>query len=245
MAQALVPLKDLVQAKSRLAGLLRPSERRALAQAMVEDVLAVLSSHPQISRVTLVSDDPGAGLLAAQYGIRYWPESALPCRGLNAVITCASELLAADCEEPLLVLHGDLPLITAADITAVLARHGELGGLVIGCDRRGAGTNLLAFSSGRAPEFCFGADSCNRHREAARAAGMPVAVIRRPGIGLDVDEAADLAAVLARLTADPERAAVGVHTGQLLYATGLGARVQLALASLTVDMGPPNEEQAN
>ena len=42
MAQALVPLKDLVQAKSRLSGLLRPSERRALAQAMAEDVLAVL-----------------------------------------------------------------------------------------------------------------------------------------------------------------------------------------------------------
>ena len=34
MTQALVPLKDLVEAKSRLSGLLRPSERRALAQAM-------------------------------------------------------------------------------------------------------------------------------------------------------------------------------------------------------------------
>ena len=40
MAQALLPLKDLVQAKTRLGGLLRPSERRALAQAMAEDVLA-------------------------------------------------------------------------------------------------------------------------------------------------------------------------------------------------------------
>ena len=66
MAQALVPLKDLVQAKSRLAGLLRPSERRALAQAMAEDVLNVLANHVNVAGITLVSDDPGAGLPAVR-----------------------------------------------------------------------------------------------------------------------------------------------------------------------------------
>ena len=69
MAHALVPLKDLVTAKTRLSGLLRPAERRALAQAMVEDVLTTLVEHRQIERVTLVSDDPGAGLLACKYDI--------------------------------------------------------------------------------------------------------------------------------------------------------------------------------
>ena len=44
MAQALVPLKDLVLAKTRLSGVLTSVERRALAQAMVEDVLDVLSN---------------------------------------------------------------------------------------------------------------------------------------------------------------------------------------------------------
>ena len=120
MAQALVPLKDLVQAKSRLAGLLRPSERRALAQAMVEDVLAVLSRHQDIERITLVSDDPGAGLLAGKYGIDCWQESSLGCSGLNAVVDQASERLLASADGILLVLHGDLPRLTAADISAVL-----------------------------------------------------------------------------------------------------------------------------
>ena len=36
MTQVLLPLKDLVKAKSRLSGLLSPSERRALAQAKSE-----------------------------------------------------------------------------------------------------------------------------------------------------------------------------------------------------------------
>ena len=39
---AVVPVKDLDGAKQRLAGLLPPTQRRALAAAMLEDVLAAL-----------------------------------------------------------------------------------------------------------------------------------------------------------------------------------------------------------
>ena len=93
MAQALVPLKDLVQAKTRLAGLLRPSERRALAQAMLEDVLQVLAGHPRIRRVTLLSDDPAAPLLARQWGLEHWPQSQREGSGLNEELSRASERL--------------------------------------------------------------------------------------------------------------------------------------------------------
>ena len=82
MAQALVPLKCLVQAKTRMSGLLWPSERRVLALAMLEDVLAVVSRHPDIERVTLVSDDPVADLLVRKYAIDHVAERTLPCRGL-------------------------------------------------------------------------------------------------------------------------------------------------------------------
>ena len=58
MTWALLPLKDLVRAKTRLAGLLAPSERRALAQAMVEDVLGALTACSQLEGVLLVTDDP-------------------------------------------------------------------------------------------------------------------------------------------------------------------------------------------
>ena len=228
MAQALVPLKDLVQAKSRLAGLLRPSERRALAQAMVEDVLSVLSHHPDIDRVTLVSDDPGAGLLANEYAIDYLAENTLGCRGLNAVVQLVSTRLLVDSDDTLVVLHGDLPLLTGEDISAVLHCQRQLGGLVIGCDQLGAGTNLLAFTAESAPRFCFGVDSCANHLASARNAGVPVQVLRRPGIGLDVDEPADLQAVMAALDCDD----VG-KTSDLLCGSALGARINLAMATLT------------
>lgn len=227
MAQALVPLKDLVEAKSRLAGILRPSERRALAQAMAEDVLTVLRAHLRVSGITLVSDDPVADLLARKYGATCWPESALGCRGLNPVVQRASEQLLTALDAPLLVLHADLPLLTGADIDMALAAHRRSGGLVIGCDREGTGTNLLVFSAASTPDFCFGEDSCARHRDSAHARGFPVEVLRRAGIELDVDEAMDLKILLGQL---PPNA--GGHTARLLYNGALGRRVAAALATL-------------
>lgn len=226
--RAVVPLKDLVQAKTRLAGLLSPSERRALAQAMVEDVLSVLCAHPQVSQVILISDDPAASLLAARYAVDYWSEAALGCRGLNNVVRCASERLLGQSPQPLLVLHGDLPLLSAEDISAVIACQDKTRGLVIACDLQGTGTNLLAFDRDSVPRFSFGAGSCARHLADAHDRELAVELLRRPGLATDVDEARDLAVVLTALDAgDPG------NTARLLAANGLAGRIRLALASLT------------
>lgn len=227
MAQALVPLKNLIHAKSRLAGVLGNSERYALALAMVEDVLGVLDEHQDITAITLLSDDPGASLLAQKYSAAYWPESSLGCRGLNPLIECASERLLASGPEPLVVLHGDLPLLTVDDISAVLACQAKLDGLIVGCDSQGKGTNLLAFDAASAPRFCFGTDSCTAHVASASNAGVAVKVLRRVGIGVDVDEAVDLAYIMRQLHLNAES-----NTAQLLHNTELGARVSLALEAM-------------
>jgi len=230
MAQALVPLKDLVLAKSRLAGVLTSVERRALAQAMVEDVLTVLSRHRHIARITLVSDDSGASMLAQKYGADCWTESSLGCRGLNPLIQCASERLLNTGGEPLVVLHGDLPLLTGEDISHVVESQQALGGLIVGCDSKGVGTNLLAFNAASTPRFCFGTDSCAGHVAGAKNAGVAVQVLQRSGIGLDVDEAPDLQRIMDQLHVD-----TASNTAQLLYNTELGARVTLALTAMMGD----------
>jgi 2-phospho-L-lactate guanylyltransferase len=225
--QALLPLKDLVDAKSRLSGFLRPAERRALAQAMVEDVLAVLAEHPLISNVTLLSDDPSANMLAVKYGIAHRLESSLDCVGLNPIIERCCDLLSAQSVEPIVVLHGDLPTLTAGDISAVVeALHNERA-LIVGCDRHKTGTNLLAFEPASRPEFSFGADSCARHCAWAAKLGVPVKVLQRSGIALDIDEPKDLGLLIKALrTRGPSACA------QLLSDTELGKRIVGQLASL-------------
>jgi 2-phospho-L-lactate guanylyltransferase len=226
VAHALLPLKNLDRAKSRLSGLLRPTERRALAQAMAEDVLAALVGHPGIDDVTLVSDDPVARLLAAGYGVNWLSERTLGRRGLNPVVTAGVERLRAAGARRMLVLHGDLPMLTAEDVSVAIARQRAAGGLLIGTDLAGTGTNLLAFDATCVPLFAFGPDSCRRHRDWAVARGLAVEELTRPGIGADIDSADDLARLVH---------AVGLpragRTAELLKTLPL-ARIQAALASM-------------
>lgn len=227
-AQALVPLKDLVEAKSRLSGLLSPAERQSLARAMAEDVLSVLVSHPQISSVTLVSDDASAAAMAAKYGIDHWLEKSLGCRGLNPVISRSCDLLSLQSEQAIVVLHGDLPCLDADDISAVLAglepSGGVPGGLVVGCDRHERGTNLLAFQPGKRPRFSFGKDSCAKHLASARALELSAQVLLRPGIALDVDEPRDLGLLMDQIGRGR-----GGSTSALLSGTPLGRRIRTQL----------------
>lgn len=237
MARALLPLKNLATAKSRLAGLLRPSERRALAQAMAEDVLGALARVPPITEVILLSDDPCAPLLAERYGARCWPEQQAGGRGLNGLLEAATARLLARDDAPVLVLHADLPLLQPADLAGALVER-RPGELVVGCDRHGGGTNLLVFDAASRPRFCFGPDSCRRHLDQARAAGVAARLLRREGIALDVDQPADLALLLERLPAAPDR-----YTARLLCGTALGSRIALALASL-VEAAPAEQGRA-
>jgi 2-phospho-L-lactate guanylyltransferase len=221
---ALLPLKDLVQAKSRLSGVLAPHERRALAQAMVEDVLAALVGHGGLSGVLLVSDDPSAELLAHRYGVETIREEALGSRGLNGVVSAASRRLADAGAGDIMVLHGDLPLLRAADVEALLATYAEPDvDLVLGPDLAGQGTNVMIFPADNPPTFHYGAGSLLAHQAAAEAAGLRHCSVERVGIGLDVDSPEDLLALYHRLVdgADP-----GL-SGRLLLDNGIGQRLDL------------------
>lgn len=233
-ARALLPLKDLVEAKSRLSGLLNPAQRRALTQAMVEDVLSVLAQHPNISTVTLVSDDPSAHMLAAKYGIHHWLESSLGCSGLNQVIAQSCECLFRESDQPVVVLHGDLPCLQAADITVVLQNLDQCDGLVLACDRHEKGTNLMAFGPQNRIEFSFGIDSCAKHLAAAKARGIPTQLLHRPGIALDIDEPQDLQLLMRQLDQG-----LGGHCAQLLSDTVLGRRIRTQMASMESLPGSP------
>ncbi|MEM1154647.1 MAG: 2-phospho-L-lactate guanylyltransferase [Pseudomonadota bacterium] len=232
MAQVLMPLKDLVKAKTRLAGLLSASQRRALAQAMAEDLLAMLEEHPAISSVHLLSDDPSAHLLAARYTARHWPDVSLPDCDLNTQIRTAVTEILDRSNESLLIVHADLPLLGPADLDAALATQQDTGGLVVGADRHRLGTNLLCFDHSCVPDFCFGQNSCRRHLASAEARGFPAKILLREGIGLDVDEPADLAELMIALAPhQPGR------TAQLLATQELANRMAVSMPSIAPSSG--------
>lgn len=192
----LIPLKCLDMAKSRLAPALVAAERRRLMGALVARV-ARAALAADAGRVFLVSSDPDAAGIAAALGIGCVSDGGLPWnRGLV--------LARARLESPaaaVLYLAGDLPLVAAADVAAMIDA-GAAATVVVGRAHDG-GTNALWVAPPDLLEPTFGVPaSASVHAARAVERGLRVAMVDRPGIAHDVDTPADLA-LARRLVAGP------------------------------------------
>jgi 2-phospho-L-lactate/phosphoenolpyruvate guanylyltransferase len=192
---AVVPVKDQQHAKQRLADLLIASERRELFAAMLEDVLAALAASEHLAGILMVSRDPQAGDFAARYGARVLVEPAN--RGHTAASTLGAATLAAEGATGMLQLPADLPLLTTADVDALLLAHAKAPSVTLAPSRDRLGSNGVACSPPDLLPLRFGDDSFYPHLERARALGVEPNIVARPGLALDIDTPADLAAFLA------------------------------------------------
>ena len=192
---AVVPVKDLGNAKQRLAAALDQPTRTALFRAMLEDVLEALSGVSALARVVLVTRDPEAIALAERHGAECLiePEN----RGHTAAVELAAKALAERGAGALLQVPGDVPRVTAAEIEAVIAAHAPAPAVTIAPSRDHLGSNAVLCSPPDVFPFRFGDDSFHPHLAAARALGIEPAVVERAGLGLDIDTPDDLEAFLA------------------------------------------------
>ncbi len=215
----MLPVKDFSQAKQRLACLLGAAERRRLAHAMADDVLATLSRVRGLSEIVVVTRDREARALAARHGARVLAEPSND--GQSEAVARAAAALQESGTGGLLQVPGDVPGASADEIETVLASHG--GGcdggpavtLVPAHDRRG--TNCVLCSPPGALPFAFGLESFGPHCEAARAQGIAPRIVPLPGLGLDIDTACDLRAFIARPVAG--------RTLDYLRESGIAARL--------------------
>jgi len=190
----IVPHRGLERAKTRLGGVLDPSQRAALAERLLRHVLdaAVATGH----EVVVISPEAGLGALAAASGAQLAVQHGL---GLNAGLAEARDAALRDGVDVLAVLHGDLPDLAPADVAALLAAvSGHGPAVAVAPDAAGRGTNGLAMAPPDAISFHFGSDSLTAHRAAAERSGARLTVVERPGLAFDVDTPEDLATWLGR-----------------------------------------------
>ncbi|HSA81180.1 MAG TPA: 2-phospho-L-lactate guanylyltransferase [Geminicoccaceae bacterium] len=190
-----MPVKDLRHAKQRLAGVLGPNERQALFRAMLEDVLSALAASQGLAGILMVTRDAEARRLADRYGARVLLEEAI--RGHTAASTLGARTLAKEGAAGILQLPADLPLVTPADIAALLQAHGEAPAVTLAPSRDERGSNAVACSPPDLLPLRFGEDSFLPHLRRAQALGIEPGIVERPGLALDIDTPGDLAAFLA------------------------------------------------
>jgi 2-phospho-L-lactate guanylyltransferase len=205
MKAIVIPVKAFANAKSRLAGYLEPKESAELARAFCLDLFATIAKVRGVDAVFVISNESCALGWAKQNGWNALTETQQLSEAASVDFVCHHcETLGMNA---LLRIPTDIPLLRSEDVEEIFAALDEAPSCVMVPSRDGTGTNALLRSPPRTFPSFFGKDSLARHREAARAAGVTVRIIRNPRIELDVDEPGDLDLLRDRLTAES-------HTGR-------------------------------
>ncbi len=202
MWSAVLPVKRLSGAKTRLRGAVAGVPHPALALAVALDTVTATLACPLVERVLVVTDDPAVRTAVAGLGAQ--PVSEGPGGGLNAAFRTGSEAAVRAGAARVLALTGDLPALRPEELAAALRTATDRVRAFV-ADEEGTGTTLLT-AVGVALDPRFGGLSAAAHERsgAVRLTGA------WPSLRRDVDTAANLAAA-ARL-------GLGRHTAPLLGA---------------------------
>ncbi|GAB2637817.1 2-phospho-L-lactate guanylyltransferase [Nocardia goodfellowii] len=189
---AVIAVKNLDLAKSRLADRLRPEHRARLVLAMLADTVTAALAVPRIGSVTVVTPDPAVSGLARALGAVVHPEPR--SADLNGALADAARALRhRHGPVELLALQADLPALCPDELADMLT-VAPAGKRSVVVDHAGTGTAALFVGDGTlALEPRFGPGSAQAHR----AAGAVDLDGDWPGLRLDVDTAADLDAAVA------------------------------------------------
>jgi len=212
-AALLIPVKDLTNAKQRLAAALDQAQRSRLAEAMLRDVMTAASGVMDRLDVYLVTGDSQAKSMAAEFCFGVIEDTR------NESETAAIEMATTWCERQgygtTLVVPGDIPLITGVELHHVLDAAPEEGAVFVPAyDRRGS--NCILRRPASIIPLRFGNDSFVPHCEAMRRTGKPLIILETPGIGLDIDNPHELELLVQRPG--------DTHAQRLLRSWGIAAR---------------------
>ena len=131
-----MPVKAFWRAKKRLAPVLSPEGRAALAREMAEHVIKAAKPLP----VVVVCDDEEVAGWSENLGARALREPGL---GLNGAVNAAVSQLDGEGYRRLVVVHSDLPRASK------LAWLADIEGIALVPDRREDGTNVDQLASRR------------------------------------------------------------------------------------------------
>jgi 2-phospho-L-lactate guanylyltransferase len=209
---AVVPVKRLPLAKTRLRGALPGVPHERLVVAMALDTVAAVLACARVHRVLVVTDDPLAGPALTELGAQRVGHE--PAGGLNPALAYGASRAGARAR--VVALTADLPALRPAELDAALDAAARLAGTgplrSYVPDATGRGTALLAALGGTALAPRFGPGSAAAHA----ASGAVRLDGDWPSLRRDVDTPEDLAAAIAL--------GLGRYTAELVGAARYGVR---------------------
>jgi 2-phospho-L-lactate/phosphoenolpyruvate guanylyltransferase len=181
LTTVVIPVKSFSMGKRRLAGFVDSNARAQLGRALAGHVASTVADAGLVPLV--VTADPEVADWSTRSGFPSLPDPGL---GLDGAARAGMDWVRHT-SPAWLVLHADLPLLSVADVRALVSELERLGGVI--APSADGGTS--AIGSRDALRFAFGVSSFHRH---LRRLGRPGVVARR-GLLLDIDAPQDLRAV--------------------------------------------------
>jgi 2-phospho-L-lactate guanylyltransferase len=178
-----VPVKNFAKAKERLAAVLTPDAREALARLTAERVIRAALALPHVRRVLVVADDENVARWARSLGA----EAIVETTGLNPSVE-AAYLTIRDSVDWVMFCHGD---IVHAERLAALPTPGTSQAIIVR-DRHRTGTNVLVIPAGIPFDFQYGPGSGDLHRSQCESRGLRPIEVLDDLLAIDIDTPDDL-----------------------------------------------------
>ena len=212
---AVIPVKSLDEAKSRLSTFMPDVQRRRLVTAMLRKVIRAAQAAD--AEVWVLGADDSTRPVALAEGAGWRQEAG---SGINESLILAFEELWDAGKSPMF-LPGDLPFLQPEDLTGLISTedHNPPVGAVrepplrsqitLSPARNGGGTNAIFIPHPLPFQFQLGPDSFVRHQTEACRLGLEPRIHTSPGLARDLDTWEDLRkyeaqrpGFLARLTGE-------------------------------------------
>lgn len=194
---AVLPVKNVQNAKQRLSGFLSAGQRQTLARILFKQTLAALCQAQGIDEVAVATSDSDIAEHARRSGALVFDEVEQVSHSLSADAACLRAIKLG--ATTVLLVPIDVPLVSPADFSrlAAAARPGPQAALIVVPSADGTGTNALARTPPNVIESRFGPGSCRAHLDQARLKNIHAEILRVRGLMFDIDTPEDVTEFLA------------------------------------------------
>jgi len=186
MIFAAIPVKKLTEAKSRLSVRLSSEQRASLVLTLLERTVEAVRGSGMVTRIALATPEPALA-------DRLQTDLISDPGSLNGALQNATSWALRASATQLLILPGDLPLISPGAVEALLRSAREAPSITITATRDG-GTGALLLAPPNVVPPVFGERSFQHHLDLARRKAVAVTTPSIDAFTRDLDTMEDLEA---------------------------------------------------
>jgi 2-phospho-L-lactate guanylyltransferase len=187
---AIIPMKNLHFAKSRLSTILTLQQRKSLAFFLLNTTIKTLKESRLITEIIVVSSDKTIEKLSFENSLKFIKDSD---DGINNAVILADRYCINNDIDANIVIPHDLPFISANEIDQICNISEKYPKCIIICpSKRLDGTNILFRKPANVIRTFYDDNSYINHLKEAQKLHIPIESLDLDNLMFDIDTKEDL-----------------------------------------------------